>query len=85
MLRAQLRGTRCYVALRTARRGSLFRLCSRLTQKGVDLLPVIVEIIVWSAKCDPDSPVSKALFRRATRDRKGLLAEMRARAASTQP
>jgi len=54
----------------------------QLTQKGVDLLPVIVEIIVWSAKHDPDSPVSKAYLRRATRDREGLLAEMRANAAA---
>jgi DNA-binding HxlR family transcriptional regulator len=48
----------------------------RLTQKGIDLLPVILEIIVWSAKHDPESPVSKAFLRRATRDRAGLLAEM---------
>lgn len=52
----------------------------RLTEKGVDLLPVIVEIIVWSAKHDPDSPVTRAYLDRATRDREGLLEEMRAAA-----
>ncbi len=52
----------------------------RLTAKGIDLLPVIVEIIVWSAKHDPDSPVSEAYLRRATRDRDALLQEMRASA-----
>ncbi|MGB5809678.1 MAG: helix-turn-helix domain-containing protein [Polyangiales bacterium] len=52
----------------------------RLTPKGVDLLPVIVEIIVWSAKYDPESPVTRAYLRRATRDRETLLAEMRERA-----
>ncbi len=55
----------------------------RLTQKGIDLLPVIVEIIVWSAKHDPKSPVSKAYLRRATRDRAGLLSEMRRNALAT--
>lgn len=48
----------------------------RLTPKGVDLLPIIVEIIRWSAKHDPDSPVAKAFLRRAKQDRAGLLKEM---------
>ncbi len=52
----------------------------RLTEKGIDLLPVIVEIIIWSAKHDPESPVSRAYLRRATRDRESLLDEMRAAA-----
>ena len=54
----------------------------RLTEKGIDLLPVIVEIIIWSAKHDPESPVSKAYVRRATRDRESLLDEMRSNAAA---
>lgn len=49
----------------------------RLTPKGIDLLPIVVEIILWSAKYDPDSPVTKDYLRRAKRDRKGLLEEMR--------
>jgi DNA-binding HxlR family transcriptional regulator len=52
----------------------------RLTHKGLDLLPIIIEIIVWSAKHDPDSPVTKDFLRRATDDRESLLAEMRATA-----
>ena len=52
----------------------------QLTRKGIDLLPVIVEIIVWSATHDPASPVTKAYLRRATADREGLLAEIRANA-----
>lgn len=52
----------------------------RLTEKGIDLLPVILEIIVWSAKHDPESPVTRAYLDRATCDRKGLLKEMRAAA-----
>jgi DNA-binding HxlR family transcriptional regulator len=48
----------------------------RLTPKGIDLLPIMVEIIIWSAKHDPDSPVTKAYLRRATRDRDSLLEEL---------
>jgi len=52
----------------------------RLTKKGIDLLPMIVEIILWSAKHDPQSPVTRAFQHRATRDREGLLHELRQRA-----
>ena len=38
MLRAQLRGTKCYVALRTARRGPLFRLRSTAPTASNDAL-----------------------------------------------
>ena len=55
----------------------------RLTKKGLDLLPVIVEIIVWSAKYDPNSPVSTDYLRRATADREGLLRELRQGHAAT--
>jgi DNA-binding HxlR family transcriptional regulator len=44
----------------------------RLTPKGIDRLPIVVEMILWSAKCDLDSPVTKAYLRRARRDREGL-------------
>lgn len=49
----------------------------RLTEKGIDLLPMVVEIIRWSAKHDPDSPVTEEYLRRAMQDREGLLEEMR--------
>jgi len=54
----------------------------RLTPKGIDLLPIVVEIILWSAKYDPDSPVTRGYLRRARRDRDGLLEEMRRNAAA---
>jgi hypothetical protein len=41
---------------------------------------MVVEIILWSAKHDPDSPVTKEYLRRARQDREGLLEEMRQRA-----
>lgn len=49
----------------------------RLTPKGIDLLPIIVEIILWSARHDPDSPVTKSFVRRAEHDRAELLSELR--------
>jgi DNA-binding HxlR family transcriptional regulator len=54
----------------------------RLTPKGIDLLPIVVEIIIWSAKHDPDSPVTRGYLHRARRDRDGLLEEMRRNATA---
>ena len=50
-----------------------------LTAKGVDLLPVMIELIVWSARYDVRSAAPAAFVRRATRARAALLAEMRTR------
>ena len=50
-----------------------------LTAKGVDLLPLMIEMIVWSARHDGRSAAPAAFMRRATRARAELLSEMRAR------
>lgn len=55
----------------------------RLTDKGVDLLPILLEMIVWSGKHDPDTVVSPAYLKRATRKRDALLDELRAAARAT--
>lgn len=55
-----------------------------LTEKGVDLLPILLEMIVWSARHDPDSPVGADFYRRATEDREALLEEMRGLARAPQ-
>jgi DNA-binding HxlR family transcriptional regulator len=34
-----------------------------LTQKGLDLYPVMLQMILWSAKYDPNTPVSKSYAR----------------------
>lgn len=47
-----------------------------LTQKGIDLLPVLVEVIMWSAKYDKDSAVDMKFVRQVKRDKKGLLKEI---------
>ena len=49
----------------------------RLTQKGIDLAPVMVEIIGWSAKHDARTAADKGFVRRLRADRRGLLAALR--------
>ena len=51
----------------------------RLTLKGVDLLPVLLEIIRWSAKYDPRTAADPAFVRRLRNDSAGLESEIRAR------
>jgi DNA-binding HxlR family transcriptional regulator len=48
----------------------------RLTQKGIDLIPILVEMIVWSAKYDKYSAVDKKFMKRAKRDKVGLISQI---------
>ncbi len=41
----------------------------RLTSKGLDLAPVLLEMVVWSAKYDPNTPVTKEFVERVKKDR----------------
>ncbi|RRS08407.1 transcriptional regulator [Pseudoalteromonas sp. J010] len=50
-----------------------------LTEKGVDMLPVLLDMIIWSAKYSPDTNIPMALVNRASQDRDGLLEELRSR------
>lgn len=54
----------------------------RLTPKGVDLLPLMIEIVAWSAKHDPRTAAGREFVRRVREDRDGLLAELRAQLSS---
>jgi len=49
-----------------------------LTDKGRDLAPVLVELVRWSGRHDPNSPVPKAVVARFARDNEQLLADLRA-------
>ncbi|MSP60400.1 MAG: transcriptional regulator [Myxococcales bacterium] len=49
----------------------------RLTPKGIDLLPILLEIIAWSAKYDPDTAAPRAFVRRVHRERAALGREIR--------
>ncbi len=47
-----------------------------LTEKGLDLTPIMVELTVWSAKHDPNSFVTKEFVELAKKDRAGLIGEI---------
>lgn len=49
-----------------------------LTEKGLDLAPLLVEMILWSAAHDGKSAADQIFVRRARKDRKVLLEEIRA-------
>ena len=44
-----------------------------LTECGLSLIPVLVEMILWSAREDPDTAADPDFVREATQDREGLL------------
>ena len=48
-----------------------------LTPKGVELMPIMLEIIGWSAKHDPRSAADRAFVRRLRADRAGLMTDLR--------
>ena len=57
----------------------------RLTDRGLGLIPVLVEMIRWSARHDPDTPVTRALRRRLDRDTNELVTELVRRARKGEP
>lgn len=54
----------------------------RLTNKGLDLLPMLLEMIAWSARHDPKSAADGDFVRRVHEDRARLIQELRAAANS---
>ena len=48
----------------------------RLTQKGIDLVPVLVEFIMWSAKYDKNSAVEMKFVKSVKRDKIRLITEI---------
>ena len=48
----------------------------RLTQKGIDLVPVLIEVIMWSAKYDKDSAVDMKFVKSVKRDKLGLISKI---------
>lgn len=53
-----------------------------LTQKGLDLAPMLIEVIRWSGAYDPDTAAPRPFLERARRDRHGLIKEIVAAAKS---
>ncbi len=50
----------------------------RLTPKGIDLLPILLEIIGWSATHDPRTAADPAFVRRLRADKDGFTKKLRA-------
>lgn len=51
----------------------------RLTLKGIDLIPILVEFIMWSAKYDKDSAVDLNFVKSVEQDKVGLIAQLTSR------
>jgi DNA-binding HxlR family transcriptional regulator len=49
-----------------------------LTPKGLDLLPVLLELVAWSARYDPRTAAPRRLLTRIRNDRAALIDELRA-------
>lgn len=56
-----------------------------LTDKGEDLLPVLLEMILWGATYDPKTAASKAFINRLKTDRAGVIKETRAHFRTKKP
>ena len=48
----------------------------KLSRKGIDLVPLLVEFIVWSAKYDRDTAADMKFVNKAKKDREGLVKEI---------
>jgi len=48
-----------------------------LTEKGLDLLPMLLEMVLWGAKHDPLTEAPQDFVRRIQRDRVGVISEIR--------
>ncbi|MCG8038440.1 MAG: helix-turn-helix transcriptional regulator [Candidatus Thiodiazotropha taylori] len=55
-----------------------------LTPSGKDMLPIILEMIVWSSKYDPNIDTPKKLIKRAKNDRENLITDLLARIEGEQ-
>lgn len=51
----------------------------RLTKKGIDLVPLLIEVIMWSAKYDKDSAVDMKFVRSVKRDKVRVTTEISSR------
>jgi DNA-binding HxlR family transcriptional regulator len=54
------------------------------TKKGLDLLPILLELYRWSLKYEPHVDKTKPIARRLEKDTEGLIKEFSARFKATQ-
>ena len=57
----------------------------RLTGKGMDLLPVLLEVIAWSAKYDPRTAAPREFVQRVRTDRESLTRGIRSALEANSP
>ena len=50
-----------------------------LTERGISLIPVLVEMILWSAGEDPQTGVEEDFVQEATEDKDGLIRRLQRR------
>ena len=67
------------IVLKTADPSHGSKYIYKLSRKGIDLLPVLVEVIMWSAKYDEDSAVDVKFVNGVKRDKVSLLKEISSR------
>ncbi len=60
------------------------RLIYRLTEKGIDLAPAVVELVLWSVSYEKTAAPPE-LIKAMRKDKAGFLAQLRARWQSAQP
>lgn len=60
------------------------RVIYRLTEKGIDLAPVLLELLIWAARHE-QTGAPGALIERMAKDREGFLAEVRRRWRERDP
>ncbi len=48
----------------------------KLTSKGIDLIPMILEVILWGAKHDPTTAAPKEFIRRLKKNRDAVIKEV---------
>lgn len=56
------------------------RIIYRLTDKGLDLVPVLLSMIQWSAKYDPDTATPKEFLQQLENNTQAFIAEIRSKA-----
>jgi DNA-binding HxlR family transcriptional regulator len=54
------------------------RVVYEATERALDLLPVMIELMLWSVKYDPNTVAPPHLVRRLADDRDGFIADIRA-------
>ena len=56
------------------------RVLYRLTKRGADLAPIMLEIVQWSSKYDKNTKVKDRIVERISKDRDAFVDELRSRA-----